>query len=84
MNSYGSVIFIDDLDAKIKQKENELLMFGFMNTDNIIHNTMKRQLESEIDELKIQRAYHFNYLEDQMMRNCIGGCCGRCQNKQCF
>ena len=37
MDYYGSVVYIDEIDAKIKQKENELLMLKFMNVDNIIH-----------------------------------------------
>ena len=66
---------MDGIDAKIKQKENELLMLKFMNVNNIIHNMEMRNLESEIEELKMQRTYHSNYLADQLMKGCIGGCC---------
>ena len=75
MDYYGSVLFLDAIDAKIKQTENELLMLKFMNVDNIIQNVAMRNIESEIDELKMQRTYHSNYLSDQLMRGCIGGCC---------
>ena len=78
MDYYSSVIYIDDLDAKIKQKENELLMLCFMNTNDIIHNTMKGQLESELNELKMQREYHSNVLAVQLMQNCNGCSGGRC------
>ena len=77
MNYYGSVLNLDDIDAKIKQKENELLMLKFMNVENIIHNVAMRNLEREIDELKMQRTYHSNWIADQMMKGCIGGCCRR-------
>ena len=82
MDYYSNVQFIDDLDAKIKQKENELLLLNFMNTNDIVSNTLKRQLESEIVELRTQRVYHANVLSDQLMKNCTG--CSRCQNGQCF
>ena len=71
---------VDDIDTKIKQKENELLMLKFMNSNSIIHNMEMRNLESEIEELKMQRTYHTNYIADQLMRNCSacsGNCCRR-------
>ena len=77
MDYYGSVVYIDEIDAKIKQKENELLMLKFMNVNNINHNITMRNIESEIDELKMQRTYHSNWIADQMMKGCIGGCCRR-------
>ena len=80
MDYFGSVVYIDEIDAKIKQKENELLMLKFMNVKNIIHNVAMRNLEREIDELKMQSTYHSNYLSDQLMSGCIGGCC---KNKFC-
>ena len=75
MDYYGSVVYIDEIDAKIKQKENELLMMKFMNANNIVHNMAMRNIESEIDELKMQRTYRSNLLADQLMKGCIGGCC---------
>ena len=75
MDYYSDILYIEDIDAKIKQKENGLFMLKFMNVDNIIHNVAMRNIESEIDGLKMQRTYHSNYLSDQLMSGCIGGCC---------
>ena len=76
--SYSQLLsFLDDIDAKIKQKENELLMLKFMNISNINHNIAMRNIESEIDEPKMQRTYHSKWIADQMMKGCIGGCCRR-------
>ena len=76
MDYYG----VDDIDNKIKQKENELLMLKFMNSNSIIHNMEMRNLEGEIEELEMQRTYHTSYIADQLMRNCSecsGNCCRR-------
>ena len=77
MDYYSSVQFIDDIDSKIRQKEGELIMMKLTNTDNIIHNTLARDLQSQIDELRIQRTYYSDFLAHQLMQNCIGGCCRR-------
>ena len=61
MDYYSSVQFIDDIDSKIRQKEGELIMMKFTNTDNIIHNTLARDLQSQIDELRIQRTYYSDF-----------------------
>ena len=78
MNYYNNILYIDDIDAKIKQKENELLMLRFMNVDNIIHNTSMRNLEAEINELNVQRTYLSNMMADQLMQGCIGCSGGNC------
>ena len=77
MEYYSSVQFIDQIDAMIRQKEGDLNIMKLTNTDNIIHNTIARDLQSQIDELRIQRTYHYNFLADKLMQNCIGGCCRR-------
>ena len=77
MDYYSSVQFIDDIDSKIRQKEGELIMMKLTNTDNIIHNTLARDLQSQIDELRIQRTYYSDFLAHQLTQNCIGGCCRR-------
>ena len=64
MDYYSNILYIEGTDAKIKQKENELLMLKFMNVDNIIHNVAMRNIESEIDELKTQRTYHSDFLSE--------------------
>ena len=80
--SYSQLLsFIDDIDTKIKQKENELLMLKFMNSNSIIHNMEMRNLESEIEELRMQRTYHTNYIADQLMRIC-SECSGNCLRRK--
>ena len=70
-----SLDYVQDLEYKIKQKQEELTLLKMNVTNDIIHNTKIRIIESEIFELGIQKQYHLNYITDLMMRSCIGGCC---------
>ena len=74
---------IEDIDILISAKEKEREALKTVITNDIMRNVKMQQLHAEINELRIQRTYYSNMIEDQLAKNCIGGCCtsGSCRYK---
>ena len=83
LDYYDMMQLIQDKDILVSAKEKELEALKTVITNDIMHNVKIQQLHAEINELRIQRTYYSNMVEDQLTQNCVGGCCtsGSCRYK---
>ena len=83
MDYYDTNQLIKTLDHFIEDKEKELEALQLVITNDVMHNVKIQQLQSEINELKIQQIYHYNTMTDQLLNNCVSGNCtnGCCRYK---
>ena len=73
LDYYDMIQLIDDIDILISAKEKELEALKTVITNDIMHNVKIQQLHAEINELRIQRTYYSNMIEDRLTQYCVGG-----------
>ena len=82
-NYYDVSRLIQDIDKSMNAKEKELESLKTIINGDIITKIKIQQLLSEINELRIQKDYYSNTIQDQLMTNC-SGCGNCCKNKYFF
>ena len=68
LDYYDIMQLIQDIDILISAKEKELEALKAVITNDIMHNVKIQQLHAEINELRIQRTYYSNMVEDQLAK----------------
>ena len=54
MDYYNGSLFISDLEAKLKEKIEQMEVLKLIESNNIYHKVLINKLQSEIDELNMQ------------------------------
>ena len=83
LDYYDITQLIQNLDILISAKEKELEFLKSILNSDIATKVKIQQLQSEINEIRIQKEYYNNSIQDQLMSNCSGSC-NCCRNKNYF
>ena len=79
-NYYDTTQLIKDLDIVISANEKELEVLRTITDGDIMTKVKIQQLQSEINEMRVQRTYYSNKMADQYANNCVNG---KCSNGCC-
>jgi len=74
-NYYDTTQLIKDLDIVISANEKELEVLRTITDGDIMTKVKIQQLQSEINEMRVQRTYYSNKMADQLINNCVNGNC---------
>ena len=83
MDYYDVTQLIENLEIILSSKEKELEELQKNTSSDILTNIKINQLNYEIDELRMQLAYHHNKMTDQLLNNCVNYSNGSCADGSC-
>ena len=69
---------VEVIDQNIVKKETEKENITSLGLDIVGEKVKISQVQAEIDELKMQRAYYSDFYRDEMMKRCVSGFCSNC------